>query len=283
MPYPCRHTHIRSNVGKQLWILTHSLSGRNWQRFQVHDEHAQVHDAWVLAEWHGDPSDDGVARLPDHAVSNTDPLVVGRHFFWDYCRRGQGAGKPIKSTMNSFAPGDTILFGSHNKALGGLVVDTVFVVGETRPWPTSSDEIPAWSDLDDVALQTHFQRIAHRHDHPEVHVLVRCQPVQSYRSRRRADAGSGVGEPGDGYSWVPFATSRRDTPFVLRPDSRAHGLITSVFPERPLASYASGSFPVTTVADDVAADLHGTLRDEARSQGFGIGVEVQLIRAQQTV
>lgn len=249
---------------RKLWILGHPFARRQWLQFQVLDpETGKWTSGWVFTEWAEGAERNGVAVLPAEPPGNVDPLVVGRWFYWDYCKRKQNG------RTNEFQPGDMILFASYRERLGGLIVDTVFVVGEAKPWPGDTRSIPAWPDLDICARRVHFHDEAHRVQHREVHEPVRGTPVRSYRARA-------FEEDETLYSWVPFSLGRREEPFAVRSGSRAHSLLSGVYPG-DLRDQIQGQFAIIDVPATLVSKLHVALREEAGEQGLGIGAGVELI------
>ena len=70
--------------------------------------------------------------------SNTDPLVFGDYFIYSNCRQTRkNDGVPAPTQMQSLLSGSIILFGSKLSDQNGnpyFALDTVFVVGESRPY-----------------------------------------------------------------------------------------------------------------------------------------------------
>lgn len=260
---------LPGETAQKLWILGHPFDWRRWLRFNVLDSSTgRWSPGLVLAEWPDGADLNGVAALPAQAPGNIDPLVVGKGMYWDYCKRKRNF------STNEFQPGDTIFFASYRGRLGGLLIDTIFVVGEARPWPSDTKAIPDWPDLDPCALRVHFQDRAHRTQHREVHKQVKGHPAFSYRGRS-------FGEDKDLFSWVPYAAGEKAVPFVVRAGTRPHALLSEIYPGSFLDKI-KGQFSIAEVTPRRAGELHDALRKEAAEQRFRIGVRVELLSSAQT-
>lgn len=249
----------------KLWIVNHPYPYRRWLKVEARVLGKQGwHEGFIWSEWFG-THDDGefhVPRVPRTQLTeaNIDPLVIGRHMYFDYCRKG-GNGKNERQ-RNELVRGDLILFGCVNQ--GDLIIDTVFVVGDTRQWEPR--DAPAWSDLDLLAQRVHFHPAAHEQQHPEVHAT-NAVSARSYRGER-ADPNL--------FCWVPFRAEppTASRPLILPRTSSAYRLLSNAYAGLVLEDAMMGSFGVVNLSNGAA--LFDAIRDEACSQGFDVAVEMRL-------
>lgn len=285
----------------KLWVVNHPYRYRRWLKVEARLlEHEGWHEGFIWSEWFGE-HDDGAFHVPrvpanDLIGANVDPLVIGPHMYFDYCRKSTSTRKNNRE-RNELKEDDLILFGCSK--LGNVIIDTIFVVGETKQWGPRG--IPKWNGIDALAETVHFQRNAHEIQHPEVHLPEQVS-ARSYRGKplgnsdlfSRADKAwreSFRGKfnlQGVLFSWVPFlreTPSETTVPFVLPENSSAYWELQRAY-ERSLylRDGMRGSFPV--VEDEVREgypdgfayrSLFTTLVDQAREGGFEIAVEMRLL------
>ncbi len=220
----------------KLWVVNHGTN-RQWLKVRVlSPEHEAPREAFIFGEWNARPADEGpgyiTPRMPREGPwPNTDPLVIGRDFFFSYCMKGRKSSLSNLSGPNSLEPGDLVLFGGQRR--GRVIVDTILVVGEYRVWPEDTARMPDWN-LDPVAARVHFHESAHARQHPEVH-STRAVCARSYRGRRWE-------ESRDLFSWVP-AFDRIGEPLAFGPEDRLYGLWFGLY-NKPAQSYFKTAFPV---------------------------------------
>src|SRR6185295_14272170 len=170
-----------------LWAVGHGR--RDWLSVEIRDlESGAWREGVIQGEWSGTLEGEIPVLPAEDAPGNTDPLVIGKFMYYDYCKKGRIA--------NTLEIGDTVLFGYMR--WGEILIDTVLVVGDRKAWPTAEPERPAWPDLDEVAKRVHFQSAAHQIQHPEVHEV---SPSFSFRGKPFSKAD-------ESYSWVPYRTTR---------------------------------------------------------------------------
>lgn len=217
--------------------------------------------------------------MPDgdeHKESNADPLVIGTHMFFDYCKKARRA--PHEEARINLAPqnglgrGDVVLFVAMKEE--AVFVDTVFVVGDRRAWPEAG--IP-WTrrEAGTIACRVHFHHFAHCVQHPEVHEPGKVV-ASSYRGRQY-DRGDGTEVKNDLYCWVPF---RRDlnhgSPMVLKQESRAFPLLEEIYGKGALNAPRRG-FGVHSIDQVKARALFVALQEDAVQVGCGVAVEEALL------
>jgi len=250
----------------KLWVVNHPYRYRRWLKIEARlPGKDDWQEGFIWSEWFGehDAGDFHVPRVPNVPLvsGNVDPLVIGRHMYFDYCRKG-GNGKNERQ-RNELSRADLILFGCVNQ--GDLIIDTIFVVGETKQW--SAHGIPGWSDLDTLAKRVHFHEAAHADQHPEVH-STNAVVARSYR---------GESEDSSFFSWVPFRSETPTTtrPLILRKGLNAYRLLAEAYEGLVLEDAMKGSFSVVDLGDRGA--LFSAIRDEARSQGFDTALGTRLL------
>lgn len=250
----------------KLWIVNHGAK-RPCLKVHVRSRKGRIGDAFILAEWNARPVIKGESYIVpmqprEGPWPNTDPLVIGDHFFYDYCKKGKKSTLSNLTEPNTLEPSDMILFGGMRE--GRVVLDTILVVGEWRTWPRETPALPNWTGLGMIAKRTHFHSAAHTGQHPEVHS---SRPVagRSYRGRP-------FGNSGERYSWVPAFDSSHES-LMLGESSEAVCRLASIFP-KPLVDHFKGGFPVVSVNEQDADALFHELVAACESQGGYVGVRV---------
>lgn len=154
----------------KVWIANHGPDRKLLHVIVRTSDDSAHHPAFIRGEWNANrDTEDGfvIPRMP--AVgdwSNTDPLVIGKHMYFDYCLKGRRRPRPVNfEARNMLRKGDLVVFGGY--LADAFHIDTVFAIGESKTWP--EEGIPSWPDLDEVPLRVHFHSHAHNVQHREVH------------------------------------------------------------------------------------------------------------------
>lgn len=268
-----------------VWIVVHPYDGRSWCKVRVRPvDQSRLNDtpAYIWAEWREpfeqDQSGCIIPRMPDtehHYASNVDPLVIGQHMYFDYCKKGRRKRRLTNlGPPNRLKRDDIILFMAMRT--GAVFVDTVFVVGECRPW--GAEDIP-WKEgeADTLARRVHFHPFAHGDEHPEVHVVGRNNvAARSYRGRRHE--GSNAGDESSAlFCWVPFKRGLDDpSPMKLTGRSGAFKQLERIY-GRGTLQRPRQAFQVALIESAQGQELFRELREDAERAGFGVAVQVALL------
>ncbi len=255
----------------KIWLLSHPFGRRDWCHVRWRAPHSESwYEGFVWMEWNNAPAESrdgylipGVPTDNTSHISNVDPLVLGPYMYFDYCKK-----EAIKAP-NGLAAGDVILGVSVLRRKRTVVVDTVFVIGATCPWPARSGGVPNWPDPGPLAERVHFHPYAREVEHPRMHVL----PDVSYRSRRDDEVEGLVG-----FSWIPCAKAVPSEPFTLDLRGKTHHLLQQAYGETPIENCGQG-FRVVTQPHGSIAELLEALRVEAAQQDFQMAAELAPLSA----
>lgn len=257
----------------RIWVVSHPYRERAWLRVGARVlGQREMQEGFVWAEWRDRRGQIPLLPPPGSTSDNVDPLVVGRHMYFDYCkkRRSRDGVAGNARRANSLSRGDLVLFGCAPH--GRMIIDTVFAIGEVREWRTTG--LPRWKGIDEVARRVHFHDAAHLVQHPEVH-----RPSPTARSYRGAAWGTSRM-----FAWVPFRermSSAGTLPFALSAGCAAYQKLARIYgePEPRARMKLRNGFGVVEVTESEGRSLFEALLDQARAQGFGIAVRIELPQA----
>lgn len=253
----------------KVWVVNHPFAVRRWCQVRIREAGSrELQPGVIWAEWNEPPRLVGgliVPRVPSMnsgPMSNVDPLVFGPRMYFDYCKKGRRSGN--LRPPNLLDAGDLVLFACRND--NKIFVDTVFAIGEARPWPQAPDTLPDWENIGAVAERVHYHRFA-LDQHPEIRDPK--VPARSYRGALDGDGGAR-------FSWVPWSKSP-GAPFEVRTGSPAFEALQAIYPGKDLLKGFLGSFAVTACDESQGSVLFDRLIEQASSQGFGVAAEIQLV------
>jgi hypothetical protein len=264
----------------KVWVVNHPFPGRRWCQARIREAGSVAPPAelgFVWAEWDGPQRAINGAIVPimpdraDYNISNVDPLVFGPRMYFDYCGKGR------KRPPNRLEPGDLVLFACRNQ--NKIVLDTVFSIGAYKQWPQGQGSLPDWQDpgIGLLARRVHYHSYALTKQHAEVR-----EPRLAARSYRGASDRDDR-RPGEPFSWVPWATTPRASPFEILRGSTALEALQSIYRGMNLLNGFKGSFSVKPCEKHEGARLFSELVALARSQGFGVAAEVALASDEEEV